>query len=156
MKYLRAFLAGSLCLLLFSHCEKEEADTTVYRITQGTFFCECFGECLTEARFTGAAIEATTYQTCSPMSAVQRECSETLSDAEFQSILALVDWEAFRSLEETIGCPDCADGGGQWVEINRGGEVYRVTYEFGAPPTELAELVNELSQRVTELVTSGC
>lgn len=156
MKYISGFLLAAACLLLSSSCDKDK-DTNFYRISQGTFFCECFGECLTLVTATEGTFELSTYQTCLPASTIQRDCSEFLPAQQFQSIAGLIDWEAFRSLDETIGCPDCADGGGQWIEISRGGEVYRVTYEYGTPPPELEELVNELTLRVTALLnTGGC
>lgn len=153
MKYF--IMWGSLCLLLATSCQKDE-DTSFFRISQGTFFCECFGECLTLVTAAEGTFEVSTYQTCSPTSTIQRDCAEFLPEAEFRALTGLIDWEAFRKLEETIGCPDCADGGGQWIEISRGGEVHRVTYEFGNPPTELVELVDELSQRVVEMLNAGC
>lgn len=155
MRYLHGIVLGSLCLLLLSACKKED-DTTFFRISQGTFYCECFGECLTLVTAAEGTFDVSTYQTCSPSSTIQLDCGIFLPAAEFQALARLVDWDAFRSLEEPIGCPDCADGGGQWVEISRGGEVHRVTYEYGNPPTELAELVSELSQRVVEVLNSGC
>lgn len=155
MKYFTRLLWGGLFLLLFSTCEKEE-EASISRITQGTFFCECFGECLSVAIVTERDFEFSTYQTCSATSLRQRDCAEPLVVGEFQQLSSLVDWDAFREMEEVIGCPDCADGGGQWIEISRGGEVHRVEYEFGDPPTELAELVEELSQRVVGLVNAGC
>lgn len=149
-------LLGSLCLLLLSACRKDGEEATFFRITQGTFFCECFGECLTLVTASEGTFEVSSYQTCAPTSTIQRDCSVFLPGEEFQSLTSLVDWDAFLNLEETIGCPDCADGGGQWIEISRGGKVHRVTYEFGTPPTELAELVDELSQRTVEVLNAGC
>ncbi len=156
MKYFSGFILAGACLLLLSNCNKDN-DANFYRISQGTFYCLCFGECLTLVTATEGTFELSTYQTCSPASTIQRDCGEFLPAQQFQSIASLVDWEAFRSLDETIGCPDCADGGGQWIEISRGGEVHRVTYEYGTPPPELEELVNELTLRVTALLnTGGC
>ncbi len=153
MKYYQILLPGLAFLLLFSACSKD--DTTVYRISQGAFTCQCFGECLSLVTITEGAFQFSTYQTCDPASTIQRDCGEFLPAPEFQAIASLVDWQAFRQLEETIGCPDCNDGGGQWVEISRGGEVHRVTYEADAPPPELAELLAELSRRVIELLDGG-
>ena len=155
MKYYKGLLPCILCLLLFNACKKDD-NTTVYRISQGTFFCECFGECLTLVTAAEGTFDLSTYQTCQATSTIQRDCGEFLPAQEFQALAGLVDWEAFQKLEETIGCPDCADGGGQWIEISRGGEVHRVTYEYGTPPTELAELAEELSQRVVEVFNAGC
>lgn len=57
--------------------------------------------------------------------------------ARLEEVLTALDGAA---LEDVYGCPDCADGGAAYLDIVRGGEVQRVTMEFGAPPPELAEL----------------
>lgn len=50
---------------------------------------------------------------------------------DWQELINLVDPESFRSLDERIGCPDCADGGAEWIEIQWTNENKRVTFENG-------------------------
>lgn len=44
------------------------------------------------------------------------------------------------ALEETYGCPDCADGGAAYVALIADGEGSRHDMPFGEPPAELAPL----------------
>ena len=39
--------------------------------------------------------------------------------------------DSFFILEERIGCPDCADGGSEWIEILANNKTYKVTFENG-------------------------
>lgn len=38
------------------------------------------------------------------------------------------------SLEESYGCPDCADGGAGRLTLTRDGTAFATVYDFGAPP----------------------
>lgn len=44
------------------------------------------------------------------------------------------------TLESVYGCPDCADGGAAYLQLERDGTDYRYEMEFGAPPEELADV----------------
>ena len=52
--------------------------------------------------------------------------------------------EALDTLADVIGCPDCGDGGAEWVEKSVIGITKRVTIECGAQIEELAELLEVL------------
>jgi len=56
---------------------------------------------------------------------------------ELLALLAAVDTGL---LEPTYGCPDCADGGGQYMQWDFGPVAFRSDYEFGDPPAVLADL----------------
>lgn len=55
----------------------------------------------------------------------------SFSSAEWKNLINLVSPRGFRALNETIGCPDCADGGAEWIEIKWPSVTKRVTFEFG-------------------------
>ena len=45
---------------------------------------------------------------------------------------------SFFELPETIGCPDCADGRAEWLEIElMNGEKHKVTFEYRNEPASL-------------------
>jgi hypothetical protein len=44
-----------------------------------------------------------------------------------------------KDMEERYGCPDCADGGASFILVLRQGAARRTEYEYGNPPSELAE-----------------
>jgi hypothetical protein len=43
-------------------------------------------------------------------------------------------------LQDTYGCPDCADAGAAYVVVSRNGSGRRSEYEYPSPPGELASL----------------
>ncbi len=45
---------------------------------------------------------------------------ETLDATLTNSVVKSIDYESFKKLNEIVGCPDCADGGAEWVEIMKG------------------------------------
>ncbi|CAF4246154.1 unnamed protein product [Rotaria sp. Silwood2] len=58
--------------------------------------------------------------------------SFTFPSNQWQELIKLIDDEDFQSLADSIGCPDCADGGAEWIEIQWSDESKRVTFENGA------------------------
>lgn len=59
-------------------------------------------------------------------------------------MIILPEFSTLFSLAERIGCPDCADRGAEWVEVETANGRRRGTYEFGKPPREVAELARML------------
>ena len=49
-------------------------------------------------------------------------------------------------LDDRIGCPDCADGGAEWIEIDSMDGVKRVTFENGQTVNGIEPLVEKLRQ----------
>jgi hypothetical protein len=57
----------------------------------------------------------------------------------------LVDTAAIHALEGVHGCPDCADGGAEWIQIE-GADSVRVTFEYGAELGGIEELQREIRE----------
>ena len=55
-----------------------------------------------------------------------------------------IHFDKFIKLDNVLGCPDCADGGGEWVEIKRNGRTYKVTFEYGNEPKDLSNIIGLL------------
>jgi hypothetical protein len=66
-------------------------------------------------------------------------CENAISPEEYEDLAGLIDTEAFFRLPETIGCPDCADGGAEWLEIRNGSKVHKVTFEYMNEPEMLRD-----------------
>jgi hypothetical protein len=54
-----------------------------------------------------------------------------LSKADYKELTSLINIEEFLKLPERIGCPDCNDGGAEWVELTIGNVPRKVLFEFG-------------------------
>jgi hypothetical protein len=85
----------------------------------------------------------------------------TLPDQRFTAALTASEWEEIArlaadarigALPDTIGCPDCADGGAETLTI-AGATERTITFEHGARIEEvqpLLERVRALRQRLTD------
>lgn len=61
-------------------------------------------------------------------------------------ITGAVDLDKFFAMDEIIGCPDCADGGAEWIEIETEDDLHRVTYDYNSPPQSLQALAKKLDE----------
>lgn len=47
-------------------------------------------------------------------------------------------------LDSIYGCPDCADGGAEWIEIQDDQQIKKVTFEYGDTLAPIENLMLEL------------
>ena len=57
--------------------------------------------------------------------------ADSFSAEQWKELINLIDLSAFQALDERIGCPDCADGGAEWIQIQTQGQIKKVTFEHG-------------------------
>ncbi len=116
-------------------------------IRHGIFFGECAGYCVSKievsgseviykARYSGPSRE-------SPPPERTRRASIT-ADA-WNQLLSSVQESEFLKLNDRYGCPDCADQGGEWIEIRfADGKAKKVTFDYNRPPKEVLDIVKKL------------
>ena len=109
-------------------------------VRSGSSFGMCVGRCTAELTITGdqAVLVETSRE---PNAYPARTRSLRLSAEEAAGLAAAAAAARFDGLPTTIGCPDCADGGAEWVEVDTGGARQRVTFEYGADVRQLADLL---------------
>ena len=112
-------------------------------IRGGTSFGFCLGYCVEELVFDDGGIsmarrsrEAETH----PDQSIARDFDATL----WRHLIGMSDVSSLFTLDEVIGCPDCADGGAEWIEVETESGVRRVTFEYGRAPREIAALAGIL------------
>lgn len=74
-----------------------------------------------------------------------------LDEAAIDAAMAKLDAAVFDGAPETIGCPDCADGGRCWVEVVRNGTPRTVTFDCSSGSEQLKPFTDALWQ-LTEQV----
>lgn len=113
-------------------------------IKTGTYFGECLGYCNDELSITSEKMIylKTTNVKDETYPDIVEEAAITTED--WNDLVALVDLDTFNALPDTIGCPDCADQGGEWVEISDGRTTKRIDFELGASVAEIDRLVSRL------------
>ena len=119
----------------------EIASGSVALVRSATSFGMCAGYCQTE--FTIAGSQAQLIKRAggrAPGNLPDSVKAVPVSASELDAIDAALKRVPFSELKETYGCPDCADGGAEVIELSSGGQQRVVTFEYGKPPEELREL----------------
>lgn len=133
-----ASLAG--CLVL-----GPGGDRTIVSVHSGDSFGECLGYCVTELRVG----EQHTVKQASGWTIDDLLPVRTDSVATASSFWSLVVSRAasvpIESLNSVYGCPDCADGGAEWVRISYAdGYTRKITFEYRNAPASLVSLADTL------------
>ncbi len=125
----------------FSSCEKKGFEN-VDSISYGTSFGMCAGYCHNELSINGNKTTMTRQKNGDPTAA--KTCNSSVSESEVNEIKKLLNTDEVYKLPKTIGCPDCADGGAEWVAFKSNGKDYKITFEYGHAPEALKAAVDQL------------
>ena len=137
-----------LALLVgFFGCSQDAVIQSDFTIKSGSSFGMCIGDCYQEMTFNEfQAVLKTAEINRSGLQDLKVKNKRSVSDQEWQEIESLIDEQAFLSLSDVIGCPDCADGGAEWIEIKSSDLVKKVTFEYRQAPAEIEQLANRLRE----------
>jgi hypothetical protein len=69
-----------------------------------------------------------------------------LNSTEWIDVVSLLNLDTFQSLDDRIGCPDCADGGAEWVQIDWNNGNKRVTFENRQTVKGIEKLIEKLRE----------
>lgn len=152
---IQLFVAIILSTFSFMACENQsqgvDAEKTLNGtvIKYGTAFGMCLGPCKKEMALVNDEAEFTVFQNGGrgtnggdPVTYKEKLTSDYLAEVSKN-----IDFAAFSKLPEVIGCPDCADGGSEWVEIIKNDSRHKVTFEFGHDVKEIASLLKLLREK---------
>jgi len=136
-----------ISIFLFTSCDKSElsaipenADYFAY----GTSFGECIGYCKRDIKMIPTLIEFTKNGYDLQGKLLEVKSTKNIEESVWNDVADNFDLEAFTALDEVIGCPDCADGGAEWVEVKTGDHVYKVTFEYGNEPEAMNDYIDYL------------
>jgi hypothetical protein len=139
-----------MAMFLIAGCTSQTTDPAESAIVvSGLSFPFCAGYCTTELviddgelRYTESSRDSTRYP--------PRTRTQALSAEEWSRLRQFVDLAALETVVGTHGCPGCADGGIEWLEIRSEERSPRATFEHGqelAPIRELQREVRALRER---------
>ncbi len=112
----------------------------VLRIRSGTYYGECTGYCYSE--LTIDSISATLVRTSTdPLKFPSIHSRLELDANEWRGLVAAADIRNFPSSDSTLGCPDCRDQGGEWVELESSSGRRRMTFDYGLYIPQVHELL---------------
>lgn len=133
---------------LFTNCQDEVQSSEITKIEFGTSFGMCAGYCTQVLMITEGKISKTITPRLDK-NLKEQTCSDSFDD--FDSLIANIDSSEYIALDETIGCPDCADGGAEWIEITTANGSKKVTYEYGNEPNEIKPFIDDLRKYYNQL-----
>lgn len=118
-----------------------------YLINSGTSYGECWGYCISELDLQGTEANFQIYGWWEadpdfPTLSIE----STISTNEWNEILDSFNFDEYTQLDDVYGCPDCADGGSEWIEITHDGMIKRVTFEAYNSIPEHNDLVIQLRE----------
>lgn len=147
MRYAALFI---LSLFLYS-CEDTETLTTddVPSIKYGTSFGMCIGHCVTDLEVTAQQIYISQYGWNN--SVVPKSKTVIFQEEKYNEMLNLVNQAKFLALDPVIGCPDCADGGSEWLEVTIGSRTKKVTFEYGSEVEGINDMILKLREITSDL-----
>lgn len=143
MKNTFAFIALIAAIFSFNSCQKN-GNTNIREIGYGTSFGMCVGYCVNDIAVSVNEVKFSKrkHETNSDI----KTCTKKMTEEELNELKKLVNQHDFEKLPEVIGCPDCADGGAEWVALKIDGKIKKVTFEYGNAPSTLKKLVAKLKE----------
>ncbi len=143
MKNRIGLLVLFLSMLWLASCHHCDTNYDISQVKYGTSFGECFGYCAHDLTLEEGTSDSYHHWYGG---APDRHCTESYDN--WSSLTESIDFEAFKELPEVIGCPDCADGGAEWIEITADGETHRVTFEYHNDPETVENYIGELRNQM--------
>ena len=123
---------------------KPNVAAAIETIKTGTSFGECVGYCKTEVVINSKNIIYIRSSWDNSKPEVKQEIP--ISADKWNALVNALDVKKFAILPEVIGCPDCADGGAEWVEVFNEKTTKKVTFEYGASVSGIDSLVKILRE----------
>jgi hypothetical protein len=146
MKLKRFQLFLIILLVAFAtSCSNESLYRNVAQVNYGTSFGMCVGYCKhdvsIDSMYTSYSCAGWTKEVEPTLYKVQT------AKSAWDSVKVLINNKAFFELPATIGCPDCADGGAEWVEVKLlNGTAHKVVFEYYNEPQQLQSSIAKLRQ----------
>lgn len=115
----------------------------IIQVRYGTSFNMCAGYCVNELKLQP---ESQIFKkqgwsgTPAPVS-----CQAVLDAESWTAVKKVMNIQSFFDFPAVFGCPDCADGGAEWIEITlNSGETHRVVFQYDNVPVSLKDFSNLL------------
>jgi hypothetical protein len=140
-------ILGLILVSLLTGCEKNESDISssdIEYVKYGTSFGECLGYCEKDITVTNTRIDFLKNGRDLDGDLPEVSDSENISAKNWTELIDNISLDSFLKLDSIIGCPDCADGGAEWIEIKTKQKTYKVIFEYQNEPVEMEGYINYL------------
>ncbi|CAF1423314.1 unnamed protein product [Adineta steineri] len=138
-------VALTFLVILHKTCAKND---DIISISSGTSFGRCVGRCRQSIALMADPLqviisrEANFNQASYPPIHV----TSPIIFSEWNKLVSSVNLDIFQKLDDRSGCPDCADGGAEWIQVDWNNGSKRITFENGRTVQGLEELILTMRQ----------
>lgn len=139
-----SFIIIFINVLTFESCKEKDSCvlSNFTTISYGTSFGECVGYCTKTISISDATINFQKTAHNDKSTYPDFDCDDSFPG--FETLKLEINIADFCTMEPVIGCPDCADGGTEWVEISNSTHALRVTFEYNNAPEEFSNFIENL------------
>ena len=142
-----------VALLIVVHGQLEIKN--VQSISSGSSFGMCRGYCRQSINVTSSPLQIVASKEANfvqkPYPPVQRQFP--FSSIQWDQLVSLLNLKTFTALDDILGCPDCADGGAEWIQVDWTDGTKRVTFESRQAVKGIEDLIEKLRQMREEYLT---
>jgi len=128
-------------LVIFSSCKKGKIKE-LNSIGYGTSFGMCAGYCNQSLLISDLKLSFS--KSKNGQVPDTKNCNKSISETEVNALKRELNLNQLADLPEVIGCPDCADGGAEWISVNADGKQYKIIFGYDQAPKELENAVSKL------------
>lgn len=155
MKFAFGLAVVAAAALALGACDNEvgASSSGVTKVVSTTSFGMCVGYCTTQLEIGEgqAVLTRTSRGGRGGAQLPDQRFTKTLSAAEWADIADLAQKTKLDGLPETIGCPDCADGGAESLTIVGAKGEKKITFDHGAAIEQAALLLEKVRAIRAEL-----
>jgi len=138
-----------LFALFLTTCSDDINPEKIKTIKYGTSFGMCAGYCKHEMIVNSKKIIFNSSGSREDVKAKTK--SESIKNSTWETLNSGIEMKSFFELPETIGCPDCADGGAEWLEIElQNGNKHKIVFEYYNEPELLKKVIEEFRGLMNE------
>lgn len=136
-----------LLIATITSCEKDEKknlQTDYDYVKYGISFNMCLGYCIRSIKIFDSKIEYEKRGRDLNSNLPKIFVSESISNYYWISLVQKLNFDKFMQLDSIIGCPDCADGGAEWIEIKKNDKIHKITFGYGNEPETVKSFIGYL------------
>lgn len=141
----------------FVSCEEDgippSSESELVSIRYGTSFGFCLGYCNRDLTINSTQTRFEKYGREDTVQTIV--CQEVFTSAEWSELSAQINLPLFAQLDTILGCPDCADGGAEYIELQSISSHHRVSFEYNHEPEEVKSFIALLRKMLLDFEDCG-
>lgn len=119
-------------------------------IQYGTHFGKCLGYCKKSIIITPSTIIHSKKPNYINDTYPNVKEEKPFNKTSFDSLVKQLNPIKFFDIDTVIGCPDCTDGGAEFIEFTKkDNTTHRVTFEYGTSPMPVSKIIDDLRTKLS-------